>query len=208
MDNKIFTIIIVILLLTFGFRFAVKAYEPNDPGKVSIEEMPLQKGDWVGEQEIMPGYVTDMLNPEQVFTAAYTNSRNRKVHLLVAYYSSKGGFGGPHSPRNCMPGSGWNMERIIDNPIKHDGKTIPASRFYLRQGEYRQVMDFWYATRYGETASDYVFKLYSMLSSLSFQPRDVAFIRLITPDTPEDLAALKDFERLYIPEIYNRIPFE
>ena len=68
-------------------------------------------------------------------------------------------------------------------------------------------MDFWYVTNYGETANDYVFKWYETLSSITFRPKDVAFIRIITNDDPRSLAALARFEQLFIRQIYSHLPF-
>ena len=68
-------------------------------------------------------------------------------------------------------------------------------------------MDFWYVTRRGETANDYQFKLYTMISSLTLQPTDVAFIRFAAYDTPAGLQALDDFEQTFVPLIYSYLPY-
>jgi hypothetical protein len=68
-------------------------------------------------------------------------------------------------------------------------------------------MDFWYITRFGETASDYVLKLNTMISSLMLRPTDKAFVRFVAADNPESIAAMERFERLFITEIYDHLPF-
>ena len=69
-------------------------------------------------------------------------------------------------------------------------------------------MDFWYITNYGETANDYVFKFYEMLSALTLQPKDVAFVRFVADGDPQSLEALEQFKELFLPEIYDRLPFK
>jgi hypothetical protein len=45
------------------------------------------------------------------------------------------------------------------------------------------------------------------MSALTFSPRDVAFVRFVTDNNPENLEALKEFQKLVIPEVYNHLPF-
>ena len=78
----------------------------------------------------------------------------------------------------------------------------------LRLGDAAKIMDFWYITKYGETSNDYTFKFYAMLSSLTFKPTDVAFIRIITDNDSASVSALDDFEQSVLEEIYERLPFE
>lgn len=68
-------------------------------------------------------------------------------------------------------------------------------------------MDFWYVTYFGETSNDFVFKFYELLSSLTFRPRDVAFVRFVASADPQHLEALKEFESLCTQEIYKLLPF-
>ena len=165
MGNKAFAVILSILLATFAFNFAIKYYRPTTAQNVDLESFPIKKAEWSGQRDIMPDYVIEMLNPQQIFSATYTNPKGIKIQLLIAYYSGKRKFGGPHSPRNCLPGGGWNIGATEDYYIKTGDRTINAVRFHLKKKEAKQLMDFWYITKYGETGNDYVFKLYSMLSS-------------------------------------------
>ena len=66
-------------------------------------------------------------------------------------------------------------------------------------------MDFWYITHYGETANDYMFKIYMLVSALTFKPRDIAFVRFVAQDDPKSLAALDEFQSLVLKEIYGHL---
>jgi hypothetical protein len=107
-----------------------------------------------------------------------------------------------------MPGSGWIIYNEGKNEIRINGRNISTGRFDLRLGQSKKVMDFWYITRYGETASDYVFKLYTMISSLTFRPNDIVFVRVLAEGDEEDLEDLKEFEELFVKEIYSHLGFK
>jgi EpsI family protein len=207
MDRKRFLAFFSAIIVLFLATSALRHYRPDNPRGSPVGEFPLQKDGWLGEKDnLVPGMV-DMLNPTLIFSAAYTNQSGRSVHLFFDYFESRNTRGGPHSPRNCLPGSGWIIRETRDRQISIGGRTITVGRFDLGFGESRKVMDFWYITEYGETFNDYLFKLHLMISALTFKPGDIAFVRIIGDGDPEGLAALDDFERLFVGEIYDYLNF-
>ncbi len=208
MDKKPFAAILTILLLTFAIALVIKYYRPSSLGDVNFENFPLTIGQWQGQREVVSQPVLDLLNPVDIFSATYTNPDGVEVHLLFDFFSSEATFGGPHSPRNCLPGAGWVIQESENNNISVDGRNIPAGRFALQFGVTKRVMDFWYVTNFGETANDYTFKLHLLLSSLAFKPRDVAFVRFIANDDPATQEALEQFQQLAVEEIYKHLPFK
>ena len=207
MDKKTYVGIIILVLVTFALTWTLKYYRPESHAEVEFDDFPLQMGDWTGVREKVSDDVISLLNPKDIFSAWYTNSDGIRVHLFFDYFSSDAGFGGPHSPRNCLPGSGWTIEKAGERTIEVAGKPIETGRFNLRYGESRQVMEFWYITSYGATGNDYLFKFYQMLSSLTFQPKDVGFIRFVTSDKNQNLEAMEQFQKLAIREIYRHMDF-
>jgi EpsI family protein len=204
MTKKRFVILLSLLLFTFVFCLAIRHFKPKTSHPSSLENFPLQKAGWLGQKDNVARYIIDLLKPEKIFSATYTNASGSKINLLFDYFVN----GGPHSPRNCLPGTGWVILNTEKREIKLEGQIIKAGRLYLRLKESYQVMDFWYITRYGETANDYMFKLYQMFGSLTFKPTDVAFIRIVADGDKEGLQALDDFEQVFVKEIYSHLPFD
>lgn len=208
MGKKPFVLVLSILIVAFGLAAVMQYYRPSSSIAVNFDNFPLEKGDWIGQRELVPDYAIDMLNPHDIFSAVYTNSQGITIHLMFDFFSGESTYGGPHSPRNCLPGSGWIIENTHQNDINVENRSIPADRFELRFENSRKVMEFWYVTSFGETANDYEFKFYTMLSSLLLQPADVAFVRFVTNSDANNLVALEEFQELFIPEIYRFLPFE
>jgi len=207
MAKKTFIAILLLLVITFSFTYVIKHFNSTSYRISSLSTFPLKLGNWQGTVDIVSQATLDMLNPDQLFSATYINSQGHKVQLFFDYFSSSVSVGGVHSPRNCLPGSGWTILKSEDRIISVGNRSIPASRFYLNLGESKQVMDFWYVTRKGETSNDYTFKLYTMLSSLKLQPTDVAFIRFAAPDNARSLESLDDFEKTFTPVIYQYLAY-
>jgi EpsI family protein len=207
MEKKSFIILLSALIFTFLVTTMIKHYRSPVPLNNILQQMPLAKGDWTGNADPMDPSMQELLSPDRLFSASFINSAGKKVQLFVDYFSPENISGTIHSPRNCLPGSGWIIAGTTPRPLLFNGHTIHANRFNLSLSGSRQVMDFWYVTRQGETANDYTLKFNTMISSLMLRPTDKAFIRFVASDDPQSLAALEQFESLFIGEIYHRLPF-
>lgn len=207
MEKKSFIAVLIIFAATFAACMVIKYYRAPVGRKVVIELLPLNIGGWNGKVVEMPAGVRELLAPDQLFSASYISPEGGKVEFFVDYFSPENTTGAIHSPRNCLPGSGWVIIGSEPRTIEAAGKRISANRMYLSYGNSKEVMDFWYITRYGETANDYVLKFNTMISSLTLRPTDKAFVRFVASQDPQGIAALEEFERQFIGEVYSHLPF-
>jgi EpsI family protein len=207
MEKKPFIVILIILIFTFLSITAIRYFRVSVSQNASIENLPLSKGDWIGKNDNMSSEIVELLSPDQLFSASYVNKKGNKVGLFVDYFAPENRAGAIHSPRNCLPGSGWIITGNSSRTIIINSHGINAARFTLTLGVSHYIMDFWYITRSGETANDYMLKIKTVVSSLCLKPVDKAFIRFIAPDDPGSIAALEDFEKLFVEDIYEHLPF-
>jgi EpsI family protein len=197
----------MMLIITLLACVVIRYYRAPAGKTVTIEKMPLSVGAWIGKPDSLPLETRELLNPDELFSASYISPSGSRVQLFIDYFLPENTAGAIHSPRNCLPGSGWIIVGTEPRIIRLGEKLIAASRMNLAMGDSRDVMDFWYISRYGETASDYRLKFYIMISSLTLRPTDKAFVRFVTSDDPRNIADLEGFERLVVDEIYSRLPF-
>jgi len=207
MEKKAFIIFLILILATFAAIQLVAHYRAPVGLRADFQKLPLIKGQWVGQPEELPRPIVEMLSPDDIFAASFKDPEGIRVQLFVDYYSPENMVGAIHSPRNCLPGSGWLISRMMPWQIEYGDRKINAVRFYLSREQSHQVMDFWYVTRMGETANDYRLKFNAMISSLILRPTDKAFVRFVTIDEVRSVAAMENFEKLFIGEIYGSLPF-
>jgi EpsI family protein len=206
MDRKKSLIIAAIVTLTGLAGWVIKYRAPEALVGAGWKDFPLVKDDWIGKEDIVAQGVIDLLKPDHIFNANYTDDDGRRVNLLLGSFSDP--RGGPHSPLNCLPASGWIVEGSTPREIETAGRTIPAKRLLLRYKQLGHVMDFWYVTPWGETSNDYRLKFNEMLTSLTLRPRHLTFVRFVAKDNAESLAALDQFEKTFLGEIYSRLPVD
>jgi EpsI family protein len=207
MEKKSFIIILSLISITFAFTQLITRYRAPAGLKADLSGIPLTEGEWMGRHDELSEPLVDMLSPDELFSASYVNQNGNRVQLFVDYFAPENTAGAIHSPRNCLPGSGWAITSSEPRTIEITGRKISAVRFHLSLGQSRQVMDFWYITRMGETADDYRLKFNTMVSSLILRPTDKAFVRFVTLDEPSSIAAMEGFQALFTREIYKSLPF-
>ena len=204
MDRKAFLIIAAIILLSGLTCWAIKYQTPEAIAFSGWSDFPLIKDNWIGKEDIVSQGVIDLLKPDHIFNANYADDLGNRVNLFLGGFSDP--RGGPHSPMNCLPASGWVVEGSAPLTITLGDRTFFAKRLILTYKQVRHVMDFWYITPWGETANDYRLKFNEMLTSLTLHPRHLTFVRFIAKDTPEGLDAIDRFEKAFLNDIYSRLP--
>lgn len=105
----------------------------------------------------------------------------RSANVYVGYYESQKSGATYHSPKNCLPGSGWVMKEPelveISTP---SGKKLTVNRFIIESGSYRAVMLYWYQGRGRVESSEYTDKLNTIWDSFWKSRTDGAMVRVMT----------------------------
>jgi len=206
MDRKAFLVTTAVIVLSGLSGWAIKYRSPEALESRGWGDFPLVKDNWRGQEESVIQGVIDLLKPDHLFNANYTDELGNRINLFLGSFSDP--RGGPHSPMNCLPASGWVVEGSTPRMITLGERIITAKRLVLTYQQMPYVMDFWYITPSGETANDYCLKFNEMLTSLTLRPRHLTFVRFMAKDTPERRDALDRFERAFLSEIYSRLPVE
>ena len=68
------------------------------------------------------------------YSCRTTRDRTAKsINLYVAYYASQRKDDKPHSPNDCIPGSGWNITRFQRTTYVDNGKNWPLNRVVIEK---------------------------------------------------------------------------
>ena len=185
----------------------------DTPLKKTLSSFPIEIGNWQGKVERFDDQVYKVLGVDDSFLASYFNSSGIQIQLYIGYYKSQYEGEIIHSPKNCMPGSGWNIidESHVKLSVKEkDGSPIRVSKLLLEKGLQRQVAFYWYHSRGRIFTSEYLQKIYLVWDSITQQRTDGAFIRLLSPTTEigdiQTTKNLKWFADLVFPLINDHIP--
>jgi EpsI family protein len=112
----------------------------------------------------------------------YSDQSSLPVQLYVGYYSSQRTGDTIHSPKNCLPGSGWDPVRSGHTTITISGdRKIVVNEYVIQQDEDKELVFYWYQARGRIIASEYSGKFWMVADAITRNRTDGALVRLVTP---------------------------
>ncbi len=115
------------------------------------------------------------------------------IGLYIGYFRSQRTGAGIHSPKNCMPGAGWNPVEasVYQMPLK-DGRKVPINLYVLRKGLDEQLVLYWYQAHGRIVASEYWGKFYLVYDAMRLNRTDAALVRITVPVVHGDEAKAQE----------------
>jgi len=179
-----------------------------------LREFPGQIGTWRMIQEFpMEPEVQAVLKSDDSMNRIYAApGKSGALNLFVAFFKSQTTGVAPHSPKNCMPGSGWApvSSGMIDVPLS-DGEPIEVNRYLVSRGDSRTLVLYWYQTPMRIVASEFAAKFWLVADSMRYRRSDTSLVRVsiplgenVTSEQAEREAV--EFVQSLLPELNRHLP--
>jgi len=99
--------------------------------------------------------------------------------VYVGYYDSQMQGKTIHSPKNCLPGAGW--EALASRQVEIPGPDGPVlvNRYLLQNGEAQALVLYWYQGRGRVESNEYVVKWNLLRDAALRQRSDEALVRVV-----------------------------
>jgi EpsI family protein len=143
---------------------------------------------------------------------AYVDSAGEeKFGLYVGYYASQSQGKTIHSPKNCLPGGGWEpvSHAIVDVPT--EGRPVPVNRYVIAREGAQAIVYYWYQGRNRVAADEYGVK-WDLLRDAALRSRsEEALVRLVLPISDAQSAEAADTLaraaiRSVVPALFEALP--
>jgi EpsI family protein len=147
-----------------------------------LNTFPLQLPGWQGIDLPLEPRIVQALGVSDYLDRAYQSADNRPVFLYVGYYKSQRTGVSIHSPKNCLPGAGWEPVTAGQVAISlPNGRRAIVNQYVVENGLRRQRVLYWYQSHGRVIASEYRAKVYMVLDSLRLNRTDAALVRVSSP---------------------------
>jgi EpsI family protein len=149
-----------------------------------LSEIPRSLGGWNLRQEsAIDPEIQELLKADETLSRTYTSPEGAYANLFVAFFKSQRAGAAPHSPKVCLPGSGWTPTESNTIEIALAGRADPirVNRYIVAKGEERDLVLYWYQTPYRVIAGELTAKYYTILDGLRYHRSDTAMVRVIVP---------------------------
>ena len=166
------------------------------------------------------GSVDQALNPQELEVSGVSEYAHRifgteadsvRLSIYVGYYEAQSRGKTIHSPKNCLPGAGWEPLEQESITIDAQGYRFPVNRYVLENKGARALVYYWYQGRGRVSANEYLVK-WEQIRDRALQGRsDEALVRILIPLSPRlplasaDSIAVEVSKRIVRP-IYSSLP--
>ena len=201
------------LVLGSGLLFVLGIRDPNGQElREPLATLPASMGPFGSEDRVLDAAELAANGASNYLLRFFTDSAgSRGFSVYVGYYAHQRNGKTIHSPKNCLPGSGWEPLSADIRQVEVPGGSVAINRYVLAQGGERALVYYWYQGRGRVAASEYQVK-WELLRDAALRARtEEAMVRIVVPlgaaenDAAADLLA-DNTVRALVPELRRVLP--
>ena len=107
-----------------------------------------------------------------------------RLSLYVGYYEAQSRGKTIHSPKNCLPGAGWEPVESSELPVDVGSYRFTVNRYVLENRGRRALVYYWYQGRSRIASNEYKVKWEQIRDRAIAGRSDEALVRIVVPVTP------------------------
>lgn len=172
------------ILLLSGAIFVARLSEKRIPEQLAV---PLDRIDthisgWTAVQtrELEPNVLHE-LKPTSYLSRQYGKG-NRQLDLFIAFYAQQRPGESMHSPKHCLPGSGWEIWKQESNSVPVKSTSVQVNKYSIQNSGQRLLMFYWYQSKDRIIASEYMGKILLARDTLLTGRTAASIVRITIPD--------------------------
>ncbi|ACH38820.1 exopolysaccharide synthesis periplasmic protein I [Citrifermentans bemidjiense Bem] len=175
-----------------------------------LQQFPAAVNSWrMTDEGQLSGEVQNVLKASDVLIRQYQGPQGEKVQLYIGYHGGGKGGGEIHSPKHCLPGSGWLEHSSNRYTIKAGKDDLNLVQAVYQKGESSEFFLYWYQVRGKSLSEEFSLKGQQILNSVLHRRRDASFIRVSIPfqgDERQAKAVGERFVKEFLPAIRTFLP--
>ena len=197
----LYSAVVGIIGFTLYVSHAVEE-RPADVLAAPLETIPRNLARWTAQRENqLTDRVKEQLRADAYVSRPYVNGP-QTADVFIAYYAQQRAGETMHSPKHCLPGSGWEIWKHGSVSVPFDGQNVEVNQFSIRHGPHeRMLMVYWYQSRQRIIASEFQAKLLLVRDSLLDGRNSGAIVRIAIPDVPGASATAQTLASALMPEV-------
>lgn len=199
----------IILFLPFFMLKYAKISQEIDLKK-SFKEFPLKIDKWSGKKGFLSEKTISVSGVDEYLLVDYFHEK-KMIQIYIGYYKSQKKGDLIHSPKNCLPGSGWHIESAKPDKIVMDQlrKDLNITRLKLSKPGRSVIAYYWFNSRGRVISNEYMQKFWLVFDSIIKRRTDGACVRIVSPiaeTEQESIDHLKAFINSAYPIIKDFLP--
>jgi EpsI family protein len=207
--NK-FTLILTLVLLAQTALYYSAARGEKPLNAAPLASLPTNVADWNMREEYPIDQETlDVLKADDTLSRMYTSPEGA-AQLFIAFFKTQRQGQSPHSPKNCLPGSGWQPSESNFLDIPTSAGTIEVNHYVVSKGDSQSLVLYWYQSHGRVIPGEMAAKFWLVVDSIREHRSDTALVRVVVPYPPnmQDKAEKtgSDFVKAVYPQVLDYLP--
>ncbi len=178
------------------------------PDRVDLAALPYEFPEWRSDIEQVDSATLDVLGADDFLITNMTSPDDERFNLYIAYLNMQRHGHSWHSPRQCIPGGGWQITVHDITPVTlESGETFHYNRIIIENRGRRQLVYYWYDQRGRKIANEFVMKFLLVFDAVKLRRTDGAMIRIMTPIQSGEPVETAEARLLgYMQELQPKLP--
>ena len=213
--NSVYARVVTVVLLLQGLAFYTVALRAETtPTVAALSTLASRLGDWQLYKDIkMDQDTLDVLKADDTLNRVYVRpEQNVSAFLFVAFFKTQRTGQAPHSPKNCLPGNGYEPLESGHIQVTVPGRAEPIeiNRYLTARGDEKSVTLYWYQSHDRVIAGEFSAKFWLIADSIRYRRSDTSLVKVVVPvhDNNADAATKTaiDFVRSVFGPLAHQLP--
>ena len=187
--------VVTVLLLLQGLVFyavALRAETTPAPAPLASLSEPLERLADVQRRQDGPGNTGRSEGGRHPQPGLHQScSATASAFLFVAFFKTQRTGQAPHSPKNCLPGNGYEPIESGQIQVAVPGRAEPVeiNRYLTARGDEKSVTLYWYQSHDRVIAGEFSAKFWLIADSIRYHRSDTSLVKVVVPVRNNDADA-------------------
>lgn len=170
------------VILLAGCLFVLRARSQEAiPLVAPLSGILPQYNDYVVNDQKLSADEARVAGMNDYIMRVYSHDSVATFSAFVSYYTRQTQGKTIHSPRNCLPGAGWEILNAGTSTVSVDGVPYVVNRNTLKNGAAMAVVYYWYQGRGRIVANEYTVKWNLLRDAALRGHTEEALVRVVVP---------------------------
>jgi EpsI family protein len=207
-----YTLTLVLIIQVFLY-YSVAYRSEHIPYMAPLAQFPQTIGGWTMAADVpIEKEILDVLKADDTLERIYTNSSGSSLSLFIGFFKTQRYGQNPHSPKNCLPGNGYealkDARMSIQVPVWN--RAITTNQYVVQRGEQKSVVLYWYQSHNRVIASEYQARMWLVADAIRYHRSDTSMIRIVVPVQDNDVDDATrlgvNFIQAMFPDLLKQLP--
>ena len=212
--SKYARIVTAALILQGIVFYAVALRAENTPTVSPLDGFPTNVAGWQMYKDVKIEQETlDVLKADDTLNRVYINpARDASTFLFIAFFKTQRYGQSPHSPKNCLPGNGYEPieSGVMTVAVPGRSEPVQVNRYLTARGDEKSVTLYWYQSHDRIIAGEFAARFWLIADSIRFHRSDTSLVKIVVPVRDGDADAATrtavDFMKAVFSPLVHQLP--